>query len=231
MDNPPTPSTVFQRAASEWEAQRLPAYVQFVGKVEDQVDPVLIVVRTRDGAAYTQTLPEPQCRTTSPATHIEGTSVEACQTPKPIVVPGAKLTGPYGSPLGFCFTRAHCTGVLHDDPFAPAQSESDGAPVIASVHAYGNAYEISFGSRSSYVDRPVYDLVMRPRLDPKRYQLREMLIDASNYRTYEITYDVPRVDQRDFLLRYDFGPVNDFWYLQYICVYIPPRFQSDEGGC
>lgn len=89
--------------------------------------------------------------------------------------PGAHLTGPYGSPLGFCVSNAHCTGVLHDDPFAVSQPEAGNGKMIATVYAYGNTYDVSFGSTATYLDRPVYDLILRPRFDPKRYQLREML--------------------------------------------------------
>lgn len=72
-------------------------------------------------------------------------------------------------------SNAHCTGVLHDDPFAVSQPEAGNGKMIATVYAYGNTYDVSFGSTATYLDRPVYDLILRPRFDPKRYQLREML--------------------------------------------------------
>lgn len=44
-------------------------------------------------------------------------------------------------------------------------------------------------------------------------------------------YEMPRPNQPDVFLRYDFGPVADFWYLHYICVYIPSRFSGEAAGC
>jgi len=105
--------------------------------------------------------------------------------------------------------------------------------VIASVHAYADAYAVSFGPSTRFHGRHVYDLVLQPRYDPRRYEIRDMLIDASDYRMWQITYEVPS-GQSAVTIRYDFGPVPDsdnVWYLQFICVYSPQRANRSPGGC
>ncbi len=206
-----TPVDVLQRAEDVWHAQSLPPFVEFTSRVQGQSDPVVVIVRTEDGAIYTQSLPS------SPA---QGAKAVA----------GSHLTGPDGSPLGFCFSNAHCSGVLQADPFSTPPPSPTNAKTIATVHAYADAYSVTFGPKKKFKGHKVYDLAMQPRHDPGRYQLREMLVDANDYRVWELTYEsVP--SRPGLLLRYDFGPVKDTWYLQYICVYLPSRFKGDPGGC
>lgn len=212
MPVPLSPVQVLQRAEAVWHAQQLPPYVQFTSRVQDQDDPVIVIVRTSDGAAYTKTIPQ------SPG--------EAA-----FVAPGAHLTGPYGAPLGFCISQVRCSGVLQTDPFLlPPPAPPDAPKVIANTYAYGNAYALSFGPTKKYQDHAVIDLVMRPNYDPQRYQLREMLVEAADYRVLQLTYEAAKVRPGVFL-RYDFGPVEDTWYLQFICVVLPDRVKSPGPQC
>lgn len=209
---PVTPVQILERAENAWHAHRLPPFVQFTSRIQNQEDPVLVIIRTQDGAAYTQTLP------TSPGV-------------KPQAAPGAQLTGPYGSPLGFCVSEVHCSGVLQADPFAtPAPPQATQQKTIASLHAYADPYSVTFGPVQTYRSRRVFDLEMHPRFDPQRYQLRDMLVDARDYRVWQLTYEAAG-NRPGLILRYDFGPIGDVWYLQFICVYIPSRFKGDPGGC
>src|SRR5579872_5918926 len=189
MPVPPVPVQVLQRAQQVWHAQQLPPYVQFTSRVQDRDDPVLVIIRTSDGAAYTRTLPQ------NPDGRV-------------YVAPGVRLTGPYGAPLGFCVSMVHCSGVLQADPFSLPPAQPEDQKVIASVHAYADAYAVSFGPSTRFHGRHVYDLVLQPRYDPRRYEIRDMLIDASDYRMWQITYEVPS-GQSAVTIRYDFGPVPD----------------------
>ena len=210
MPVPLTPVQVLQRAEGVWHSQQLPPYVQFTSRVQDQDDPVRIVVRTSDGAAYTKTIPQ------SPG--------EAS-----FVAPGAHITGPYGAPLGFCISQVRCSGVLQADPFAtpPPAPADTGTKVIASAHAYADPYDVTFGPLKQFQNHAVYDLVMHPHFDPKRYQLRGMLIDSADFRIRQLTYEASQ-GRPGLVLRYDFGPVDDAWYLQFICVDFPAHRSPDE---
>lgn len=206
-----TPVEILQRAEDVWHAQTLPPFVEFTSRVQSENDPIVVIVRTQDGAIYTQSVPS------SPNEPAKA-------------VAGSRLTGPYGSPLGFCVSNAHCSGVLQPDPFSTPPPAPTNAKTIATVHAYADAYTVTFGPKADFNGHNVFDLVMRPRFDPHLYQLREMLVDTQNFRVRQLTYEsVP--SRPGLLLRYDFGPVRDYWYLQYICVYLPSRFKGDPGGC
>jgi hypothetical protein len=197
-DAGPTPVQVYERADQVWHEQVLPPYIAFVSHVEDEPDRVRVLIRTRDGAAYTETIPQPPNR-------------------KVTAVVDAHLTGPYGAPLGFCVSAVYCSGVLENDPFGPAVPAVNGPNVIAHVYAYADAYAIAFGSITRYHDHDVFELRLEPRFDPKRYELRDMLVDAGDYRIWQMTYRVPHPGYDDATIRYDFGPVGSVWYLRHIC--------------
>jgi hypothetical protein len=199
---PPTPVQVYERAAAVWRQQRLPPYIVFISHVVDQPVPVRVLVRTSDGAAYTETIPP------------------ASSHQKVVAVTGALITGPYGAPLGFCVSASHCSGVLQSDQFSPPQSAVSDKKVIASVYAYADTYDVTFGSTTSFEGHTVYDLRLRPRFDPRRYELRGMLVDAENYHSWRLTYSVPRAGEDPATIKYEFGPVGDIWYLRYVCDWI-----------
>lgn len=211
MLGPVTPVQVLQRAEDAWHSQQLPPFVEFTSHVQGQSEPVIVIVRTVDGATYTQTVPS---ASNEPAR----------------AVAGAHLTGPYGAPLGFCVSQVRCSGVLQADPFATPPPPAPDEKIIADLHAYADPYMVTFGPVKTYRGRRVYDLQMHPRFDPKTYQLREILVDARDFRVWQLSYESV-AERPGVLLRYEFGPVEKYWYLQFICVYVPSRFKGDPGGC
>ena len=197
----PAGLTILQRAASAWHVQSLPPYIEFT-TFSDQVssDPVRVIIRTSDGKAYVETIP---------ASHAQ----------KPVSYPGVTLEGPGHSQLGFCVTDVHCTGVLGADPFGVPVSGGGPIKTIAAVRAFSLPYTVTGAQYMDFDGTPVYDLKLVPRLDPGRFRMRELVIDAGTYRVWKMIYAEPANPQR--YLVYGFGPVGDMWYLRQTCDAVP----------
>lgn len=202
MTSPPPAAAIFKRAEQVWHSQRLPPYIEFTSHLTGFSEPARIVIRTRDGAAFAQTIPQP-----------------SDPSMRPMSFPGIHLTGPDGAPLGFCIIEARCSGVLAPDPFSNLPNIATGLKTIAAVRTYLDPYVITLAGTVQYAGTPVYDLQLTPRYDPQRFQLREMLVETATYRIRELVYDVPLpYAVNDATIAYDFGPVGPAWYLQYVCV-------------
>ena len=223
-----TPAEVYLRADVAWHAQKLPPYLSFVTRIYREKDAVRVLVRTEDGAVYTETLPsEPVTQVVHAAGGLSYTKTVSPPPEKIEAVVDPLLVGPYGAPLGFCVSTVRCSGLLSTDPFGPAAPpRPTSEKTIATVRSYANAYAIAFGPTANFQRHGVYELVLTPRFDPKRFELRDMLVDASDFRIWQMTYSVPRASGRDATIRYRFGPVGDFWYLLDVCDWDP-----DAGIC
>ncbi|HZT12960.1 MAG TPA: hypothetical protein VFA29_09155 [Candidatus Baltobacteraceae bacterium] len=198
----PAGTTIFQRAEAAWHAQNLPKYIQFTtfsAQISD--DPIRVVIRTDDGKAFAQTIP-------------------TAKSQKPMVFPGVLLEGPGHSPLGFCVTDVHCTGVLGADPFGGATAPGGGPlRTIAAVHAFSIPYNIVATQYMDFDGEPVYDLKLEPKIDPNRFRMREVVIDANTYHVWKMIYAEPTNPKRELV--YGFGPVGDMWYLRQTCDAVP----------
>lgn len=198
----PTGMTILQRAASAWHVQSLPPYIEFT-TFSEQVsnDPVRVIIRTSDGRAFVQTIP--------------------AHNAKPVEYPGVTLEGPGHSQLGFCVSDLHCTGVLGADPFGGGNADG-GLRTIASVHSFWLPYNVTATQYLDFDGTPVYDLTLEPKLDPKRFRMREIVIDATTYHVWKMIYAEPETPNR--VLVYGFGPVEDMWYLRQTCDAVPIKF-------
>lgn len=197
----PTGTTIFERAENAWHAQSLPKYIQFTTfSAQISSDPIRVIIRTSDGKAFAETIPP------SPRQ-------------KPVAFPGVALEGPEHSPLGFCVTDQHCTGVLGADPFGGGYAGGGGLRTIAAVHAFSIPYFITQTDYMDFDGLPVYDLKLVPKMDPGRFRMREVVIDATTYHVWKMIYAEPDNPKRELV--YGFGPVADMWYLRQTCDAVP----------
>ena len=195
----PSGKIIFARAESAWHARGLPPYIEFTTFSEQiSSDPVRVVIRTSDGKAFVET--EPSSRRSK-------------------LYPGVQLEGPGGSPLGFCVSNLHCTGVLGADPFGGSGALGSSLRTIAAVTSFSALYNVDSAKAMDFDGTPVYDLQVTPRGDALRYRMRELIVDASTYRVWKMVYLEPENPHR--VLVYGFGPVGDMWYLRQTCDAVP----------
>jgi hypothetical protein len=189
------PTAIFLRAQQVWAARVVPPYESFRIPCEQTFltsqcaagDVVAFTVRMSDGRTFAQTVPA------------NGAAAK-------VLLRGAFITGPAGTPLGFY-------RVLPETEATPASRPPNLAPdplqTIATVTANANAYEIALAGEESVDGRQCYHLKLRPRGDPDRFALRELWVEEASFEVVALIYDRP-YNERDTWasVRYRFAPVG-----------------------
>jgi len=199
------PTAIFLQAQRAWIARVVPPYESF--KIEcaqtflaakcGAGDVVAFTVRTSDGRAFAQAIPA------------EG------GTPR-VLLRGAFITGPAGTPLGFY--RVLPSAAVPPPP-PPPNLVPDPLATIATVTANSHAYDVSLGGEETIDGRLCYHLRLQPRTAPERYPLRDLWVEESSSQVVALTYERP-YDERDTWasVRYRFAPrgPNRIWAIVHV---------------
>jgi hypothetical protein len=197
-------TAIFLRAQQAWVARTVPPYESFriacvqtfLAPLCGEGDVVAFTVRTSDGRTFAQAL-------------------DSTGAPGKVLLRGAYITGPAGTPLGFY--RVLSTG--SPPPAPPPNLVPDPLQTIATVSANAHVYDIAFTGEESVGGRRSYRLTLRPRLDPDRYPLRELWVDEATFEVAQLLYERP-YDARHsrVAVLYRFAPVGagNVWTIVHI---------------
>jgi hypothetical protein len=197
-------AAIFLQAQQAWIARVVPPYESFHIACDQTFltsrcgagDTVAFTVRSSDGRTFAQTLPA----------NGDGGKV---------LLRGAFITGPAGTPLGFF--RVLPNGSLPTT--APPNLAPDPLQTIATVTAHSHAYDIALAGEESVGERKCYHLVLHPRTGADRYPLRDLWVEESTFEVVQLTYARP-YDERDTWasVRYRFAPIgpNHVWTIVHI---------------
>lgn len=118
---------------------------------------------------------------------------------------GAYITGPAGTPLGFY--RVLTNGSAPPSP--PPNLAPDPLQTIATVTANSHAYDIALAGEESIAGRRSYHLKLHPRAEPERFPLRDVWVEESSFEIVALTYARP-YDERDTWasVSYRFAPIG-----------------------
>jgi MucB/RseB N-terminal domain len=185
---------IFLQAQQAWIARVVPPYESFHIACDQTFltsrcgagDIVAFTVRSSDGRTFAQTLPA----------NGEAGSV---------LLRGAFITGPAGTPLGFY--RALPNGSSPTTP--PPNLAADPLQTIATVTAHSHAYDVALAGEENIGGRKCYHLSLVPRADSHRYPLRDLWVEESSFKVVQLTYARP-YDERDTWasVRYRFAPIG-----------------------
>jgi hypothetical protein len=200
----PSPVEIFGRAQRAWMARAIPPYESFVVACENTFlaphcaagDRVEFTVRASDGRTYAQTLP-------------------AGGAPPKVLLRGGYITGPADTPLGFY--RVLPNG--QSPPSSPPNFAPDPLQTIATVTTSAHVYDIRLTGEESIDGRTCYHLTLRPLIEPDRYPLRELWVDATSFEVVQLTYERPYdAENTRASVRYRFAPIgrNGVWAIVHI---------------
>jgi hypothetical protein len=188
-------TAIFLQAQKAWIARAVPAYESFHIACEQTFlaarcgagDVVAFTVRSGDGRTFAQTVP------------VNGGVGK-------VLLRGAYITGPAGTPLGFFRVLP---GNGSPPPSPPPNLAPDPRQTIATVTANSHAYDIVLAGEGSIDGRRCYHLTLRPRAEPERYPLRDLWVEESSYEVVALTYTRP-YDERDTWasVSYRFAPIG-----------------------
>jgi hypothetical protein len=188
------PTAIFLRAQQAWIERAVPPYESFhiacdqtfLASRCDSGDVVAFTVRNSDGRSFAQTLPS------------NGTAGK-------VLLRGAYITGPAGTPLGFYRVLANGS----PPPSPPPNLAPDPLQTIATVTANSHAYDIALVGEESVDGRRTYHLKLRPRAEPERYPLRDVWVEEAGFQVVKLTYARP-YDERDTWasVSYRFAPIG-----------------------
>jgi hypothetical protein len=198
-------TAIFLRAQQAWVARTVPPYESFriaCGQtfLADKCgagDVVAFTVRMLDGRSFAQTLP-------------------ANGNPARVLLRGAFITGPAGTPLGF-YRMLPTAGLPAPSP--PPNLAPDPLQTIATVTANSHAYDITLLGEESIGNRRCYHLGLRPRFDPDRYPLRELWVEEATFEVVQLLYQRPYDERQSWaFVRYRFAPVGEtrIWTIVHI---------------
>jgi hypothetical protein len=188
------PTAVFLRAQQAWIERTVPPYESFhitcgqtfLAARCGAGDVVAFTVRNSDGRTFAQTVPS------------NGSAGK-------VLLRGAYITGPAGTPLGFY--RVLPNGSAPPSP--PPNLAPDPLQTIVTVTANSRAYDIALAGEESIAGRRSYHLKLHPRAEPERYPLRDLWVEESSFEVVALTYGRP-YDERDSWasVSYRFAPIG-----------------------
>ncbi|MGA8100145.1 MAG: hypothetical protein WB810_15935 [Candidatus Cybelea sp.] len=187
-------TAIFLRAQQAWVARAVPPYESFHIACDQTFlaascgagDAIAFTVRKSDGRTFAQSVP-------------------SNGSPGKVLLRGAYITGPAGTPLGFY--RVLANGAAPPSP--PPNLAPDPLQTIATVTANSHAYDIVLAGEESLDGRRSYHLKLHPRAEPERYPLRDLWVEESSFEVVALTYARP-YDERDTWasVSYRFAPVG-----------------------
>lgn len=187
-----------------YESFRLACERTFLAPQCARGDAVALTLRTSDGRTFAQTVP-------------------AAGGDGKVLLRGAYITGPAGTPLGFY--RVLPDGTPPAAP-PPPNLAPDPLQTIATVTADSHAYDVALAGQESVGERRCYRLKLRPRRDPERYPLRDLWVDETTYEVVQLAYERP-YDEHDTWasVRYRFAPVGpaNVWTIVHVEAAAPVR--------
>lgn len=187
-------TAIFLQAQRAWIARVVPPYESFrIGCEKTFLAPrcgsgdiVAFTVRSSDGRTFAQTVPS------------NGRAGI-------VLLQGAYITGPAGTPLGFYRVIPNAVS----PPSPPPNLAPDPLQTIATVTANSHAYDIALAGEESIDGRHCYHLTLHPRADPERYPLRELWIEDSSSQVVQLTYARPYVERDTWAsVLYRFAPIG-----------------------
>ena len=198
-------TAIFLRAQQAWGARAVPPYESFriicdktfLASRCASGDIVAFTVRNSDGRTFAQTVPSNG-----------GAGI--------VLLRGAYITGPAGTPLGFYRVIPNTTSPA---PSPPPNLAPDPLQTIATVTANSHAYDITLAGEESVGGRRCYHLTLRPRTDPERYPLRELWIEDSGLQVVQLAYARPYVERDTWAtVVYRFAPIGpaQIWAIVHI---------------
>jgi hypothetical protein len=198
-------TAIFLRAQQAWVARAVPAYESFRIACDKTFlasrcgsgDIVTFTVRNSDGRTFAQTVPP------------NGGAGK-------VLLRGAYITGPAGTPLGFYRVIPNAAS---PPPSRPPNLAPDPLQTIATVTANSHAYDIALAGDESIDGRHCYHLTLHPRADPQRYPLRELWVEESSSQVVQLTYARPYVERDTWAsVLYRFAPIGpaQIWAIVHI---------------
>jgi len=216
----PDADAIFARARSVAEARTLPPYLEyttyaaFVRKGHVDAEHYHVIVRTADGTSYVTPVPD------SPADRIDTT-------------PYVQKAPPYFWPATtFGLARAQkndseTVGTASGTVSAQPQTSPSPLAVIGGVRAISREYTVTLAGTEMLEGVSVYHLLLAPRYDPSKHQLREAFIDTQTYQTRRLIVAVsanagPIHSQPRAVI--DYAPVGDAWLVAHGSIDFTLRF-------
>lgn len=196
---PPTPSgpvaapqEIFARAQAQLKTERYPPFVAYVTDVQATVrgkhyeEEFRCYLRTSDGAQTTD--PRPIASTNKPENPY-GFNIPLVNA---LLRTSTTVPTPFGLPRmspTYTFGMAPAATPRRRDDARNSRDDEDRYRTLGNVVVTARDYEIALVGREAYAGREFYHLRLAPVGDPHALRLRELWIDAQNFKIWKLRSD------------------------------------------